>query len=381
MITEENLYKNYEEDEMEQDQSNIILEENQSSEEEEEEEDEKKDFRLICGINYYKLYKSEIKKYSLLTRDIGIFLLDWQKIEEKKEHLYSSYKDFYTQSNNLSLEEIDDKIYEIEEEQIINPLNDLIKKYNIKHIYIYGCNSIFRRLFKNFTDVKVYNIKEILTSCTPDPIDMAKYNNANYPRIFNANPNYFIDINKWVSKIARVLVMGYDAEELKLNWEKINGEEKVQDFIGAKKILVEIENYIPAQKLCIMNLFSLLLLRQILESEISKNFSDISRKAKDIIFLLKVIYLCISKPNYFQWLKFENDNCQFHILGPDEQFLINYNSRCYLDEIPENLDDFISCQLASEGKKNNFINYKNNNLYDNLISFMNCCQIGYNLIL
>ena len=120
MIMEENLYKNYEEDEMEQDQSNIILEENQSSEEEEEEEDEKKDFRLICGINYYKLYKSEIKKYSLFPRDIGIFLLDWQKIEEKKEHLYSSYKDFYTQSNNLSLEEIDDKIYEIEEEQIIN---------------------------------------------------------------------------------------------------------------------------------------------------------------------------------------------------------------------------------------------------------------------
>ena len=114
------------------------------------------DFRLIFGINYYKILKSENKKYSLIPLDLSIILFDWKKKVQINEAIYVTYQEIYKQTTNHSFEQIDGEILNFEEKNVINPLKKLIETYNIKRVYIYGFNYILRRLFKNFPDIHVY---------------------------------------------------------------------------------------------------------------------------------------------------------------------------------------------------------------------------------
>ena len=348
------------------DQDNIIF----ADEAKEDEQIPNGDFRLVCGINYFKLYNSENKRYSFIPQDLCISLFDWRTDMEAHEIINLSYEEFYKKNSNLSVKEINNEMYNLEEESIINPLKDFISHYNIKHIYIYGCNDIYRRLFQNLSNVNIYNIRNILTSCTPDNINLKKYN-----QIQNLNnDNEFNEINKWALKIARVYVLGYDRKKLVLNWDNVHGKEKIQTLIGKKKILVEINNYISAENLCKMNFFSIMLLRQILESEI-KTFSDITKRAKDVVFLLKIIYLCLIKPNYFCWKGVNENICEFDILTPDKKFTVKYDSRQHFEEISKNLEDFVNHQLEFEEKKNHVVEYQNRKLYENFLLFMDCTRV------
>ena len=357
---------------------------------ERENDEDLSDIRLVVGLNYFKLeappqqQRQQPKRIYFLPCDLTFKLFDWKNMNEEVlmngyESLFN-FSTLYENTTDSSLTDIKEKVNEIEEKQIISSLKLLINDYRIKHVYVYGNNNIIRRLFENL-NVNVYNIKDISPSCTPTPIDLGrnrKYN-SNLKKNHQTYDHYFKQINDVVMKISRIFVLGYNPERMCLSWEHINGCNAFQTFIGREKTVVEIKNYINSKELCRMNIFSLALLRRVLEKDMACKSLDIVTKAKTVSYLLKIILLCFVKPNYFKWAEINSttndvskDFLTFTITGPRKIYPVMYNSSLnYSCTMYEELETFIDAQMENEDSSKDQIMYENNNLPQNLSKFIN----------
>ena len=350
------------------------------------------DIRLVVGLNYFKL---KDQKIYFLPYEISFQIFDWknpkkelllseyQAYQKKELFLYGhqGYQSFSTIYNKTSVDssltDVEEQV-NVQEKAITYIIKDLINVYKIKHVYVYGNNIIIRRLFKTI-DVNVYNIKDISPSCTPTPIDLISNRKiSNLKKKHQCYDHYFREINDVVMKISRIFYLGYDHNKMALNWENVNGHSALQNFIGREKTVVEIRNYIISDELCRMNIFSLALLRRALEKDMNNcNSLDIEAKAKAVSYLLKIIYLCFVKPNYFKWNEniFTNNDVSkqiltFTITGPRKIYPVEYNS--YSDfsiTMDKELEEFIDEQMLNEYYSRDQINYENNNLYINLLQY------------
>ena len=364
-------------------------------------ENENSDFRLVVGLNYYKHegfnnnFKNEesASNYSKFSRkiyffpcDISLRLFEWESVKEltDKSYYYEFHK-FYKDTANFSLDDIEGIKLKKLEEEIITAIKVLIEEYKINHVYVYGYNKIIQRLFESLNDVvKIYNIKEISPSCTPDPISLEsnhRKRNQNYiPYKKNQMYEYekhFIEINDVVMKISRIFTLGYDQNDFALRWDNINGK-TIQGFIGREKTVVEIKNYIRADYLSKMNILSLAFLRRILEKDMNHFIHDVEKKAKDLLFLTKIIYLCLVKPNYFSWSAnyYYDDNLNFTIACPTKTIPITFNNQKENDSdwLSEELVNFIDMHSKTDEPNKETISYGNDFCYRNLLKFTELLQ-------
>ena len=332
--------------------------------EEDAKNDERSDFRLVVGLNYFK-HRSDYnaKNVFLLPCDISILLLDCPKIGQNKmkSEEYWNFMPIYEKNTKSSIEDIRKKVSEYENE-ISRTLEEAIKNYDVRHIYVYGYNNVIQRLFSELPSVKVYNIKDIWTSCTPEPVNRGRY-------CYKEHDLYFAEINALARKISRLLVLGYDKETMELSWDNVNGG-IYGALIGDTSIVVNIDKYVDSRKLSRMNLLSVSLLLRVLENDMT-GLQDISRRAKDLSYLMKIICLCIEKPNYFRWITLHPDDntLEFVISRPTKNHRIIYSPSAYFN-LPTELESFIDLHMKSEDIKDDLITYsEDNNVYKYVLTF------------
>ena len=365
---------------------------------EDQEEMTVEDYRLILAINYFKLKDSFQKwKFAFIPYDMSMSLVGWgneKDVFDRQRYDFSfgeTYKEF---SNVLSLDDFKQKILDLEEKEWCGELRNMIETYSIKHIYVYGYNNVIQRIIERikerFSDINFYNIKDCLTSCTPETVDNRNFSsggnswrNNYYNNDVSVDETFYL-INGMVRKIARIFVMGYKSEERngRGSLTQPTHGSSLEFFYNNKKNIMNIANYISADIFCEVNTLSVLLLRRLLDFEFDPQFfSDIGRRSNDVLCLLKLIFLSLLKPNYVEWLPIDRlDILNFNILGPSKNYFVAYSMRSYLEGEMQFLEKFLYDNMNSFYNNNNNNNnddedqypilYKDNSLYCNFIKFV-----------
>ena len=342
----------------------------------------KQDFRMILGINYFKVSGSDDE----IPYEISVKIINWNNyIDSNNQNFTFNFKHFYEDSKDnwglesTTYEDLLSDILKYEKNSCIQGLIKPIKKYDIRIIYTFAFSQITGRILSgiknqyNLQHLRFIDINKCLTTCDGPGYVVTSHNNYYFHKVENEfdtkRLKYNIEtrkmINEIIQKIARQFIPGYNENDKTLMIVRKLPSIKISSF-SSDNITLFKRNYVYSSVLLEINYISLLLMRKIFEYE--KLRCDDQYDA-DILFIIKCIYLNLKLPNYIRW-KCDNGIMFFSILTGSHTY--EFDNDKYPLYVPQKCKDYVEERVTNYDYEppESPVNHTYSNLKDNLLKFI-----------